>query len=92
MGAFGNRAGFVGLDVADDVPVDVGAIGELFGFVLPFLDVVFAKMVLSVLVEFADGFGGKGFADGNELDAVFGALGLVFGGADLGENVLAVGF
>ena len=83
MGVFGDGAAFVGLDVADDVPDDVRAVGELVGFVAPFLDVVFAEVVLPVLVECADGVGGEGFADGDKLHAASRAAGLGFGLGDL---------
>ena len=65
MGVFGDEAAFVGLDVADDVPDDVGAVGKLGGFVVPFLDVVFAEVALPVLIQRADVIGGEGFADGD---------------------------
>ena len=91
MGVFGDEAAFVGLDVADDVPDDVRAVGELAGFVVPFLDVVFAEVALPVLVEGADVIGGGGFADGDELHAVGGAVGLGFGLGDLGLDGLEVG-
>ena len=91
MGVFGDKAAFVRLDVADDVPDDVRAVGELVGFVVPFLDVVFAEVALPVLIQRADVIGGKGFADGDELHAVGGAVGLGFGLGDLGLDGLEVG-
>ena len=91
VGVFGDKSAFVGLDVADDVPDDVGAVGKLGGFVAPFLDVVFAEVVLPVLVECADGVGGEGFADGDKLHAASRAAGLGFGLGDLGLDGLEVG-
>ena len=91
MGMFGNDAAFVGLHIADDVPDDVRAVGKLGGFVAPFLDVVFAEVVLPVLVECADGVGGEGFADGDKLHAASRAAGLGFGLGDLGLDGLEVG-
>ena len=91
MGVFGDKAAFVGLDVADDVPDDVRAVGKLGGFVAPFLDVVFAEVVLPVLVECADGVGGEGFADGDKLHAASRAAGLGFGLGDLVSDGLEVG-
>ena len=90
MGVFGDGAAFVGLDVADDVPDDVGAVGKLGDFVAPFLDVVFAEVALPVLIERVDVVGGKGFADGNQLHAVGGAMGGCFGLDDLGLDGLEI--
>lgn len=70
---------FVGLEVADEVPPDVG--GELGGFGDEFLRSAFAKVAFAGGVGLADGFGGVEFGDADESDA---------GGyvaADLGEIV-----
>ena len=91
MGVFGDGAAFVGLDVADDVPDDVGAVGKLGDFVVPFLDVVFAEMALPVLIERADVVGRKGFANGNQLNAALSSLRLRFGLGDLVLDGLEMG-
>ena len=61
VGAFGHEFGFIRLHVADDVPHDVGQIGQILGFFIPFLNIVFAEIALSGGVYFADVAGGKGF-------------------------------
>ena len=64
--AFGHRPAFVGLDVADNVPEQTGAVGQRFGLELPFADVVFAEIALAERVKSADVGGGKGFAHRNQ--------------------------
>ena len=61
VGAFGHEFGFIRLHVADDVPHDVGQIGQILGFFIPFLNIVFAEIALSGGIHFADVAGGKGF-------------------------------
>ena len=91
VGVFGDDAAFVGLHIADNVPDDVGAVGKLGDFVVPFLDVVFAEMALSVLIERADVVGRKGFANGNQLNAASSSLRLRFGLGDLVLDGLKMG-
>ena len=74
--AFGNITTFVRLNLPDDVPANIGTIGQLFGFLPPFLDVVFAEIALPQAVKFADVLSGKSFADGNQVQAARFAAGI----------------
>ena len=68
MSTFGGNAAFIGLDMADDVPADVGNIGQLAAFLFKFLQIVFAEIALrTFLAQQAHIGGGKGFAHRNQL-------------------------
>lgn len=54
MRAFGDKFGFVGLHIADDVPHDVGQIRQFLRFAVPLLNIVLAEITLSGSVNFAD--------------------------------------
>lgn len=54
MRAFGDKFGFVGLHISDDVPHDVGQIRQFLRFAVPLLNIVLAEITLSGSVNFAD--------------------------------------
>lgn len=70
MRAFGDKLGFVGLHIADDVPHDVGQIRQLFRFAVPLLNIVLAEITLSGGVNFADAVWKESLTDGNQADGM----------------------
>ncbi len=65
--------------MADEVEAGAGESGQSRGFVLEFLDVVFAEIAQAEPVSFGDDGGGKFFRDRQEPD-VFGAAARAMGG------------
>lgn len=68
--ALGDGAGFVGLDGANEMPVDV-EIRQRFLLGQRLLQVVLTERFLSCIPGFADLFRPVSFADGNEADVAF---------------------
>ena len=77
----GDSASLVRLNGADEVP-DQGQVGQFELFAQGFLQVVLAKVAQAGGVRFTQGLGGFGLAHGQQLNAVFIALGGQGGGTD----------
>lgn len=72
---FGGEAGFVGLEVADQVEACAGEILDEGVFGGEFLDVVFAEIAEAELVSVLNDGSGEDFGDGDEGDFGAGAAG-----------------
>ena len=70
----GDSASLVRLNGADEVP-DQGQVSQFELFAQGFLQVVLAKVAQAGGIGFAQGCGGLGLAHGQQLDAVFVAMG-----------------
>jgi hypothetical protein len=81
-------AAFVGLQVADHVPMKVGGAERNFGF--GFLDAIFAKESDTKRGGGLDGFGRLTFADRLERDGIRGASGAAAGIVDALADVLQI--
>ena len=75
MRAFGHLPGFVRLHLADNMPHDIGAIGQLIGLGRPFLNIVFTEIALPGGIHCADIGGGKRFAHRHQGHTAGGAAG-----------------
>ena len=90
MRAFGHLPGFIGLHLADNMPHNIGAIGQLIGLGRPFLNIVFTEIALAGGIHCADIGGGKRFAHRHQRHAAGGAAGSGFGRRDGGFNLLVI--
>ena len=90
MRALGHLPGFIGLHLADNMPHNIGAIGQLIGLGRPFLNIVFAEIALAGGIHCADIGGGKRFAHRHQRHTAGGAAGSGFGRRDGGFNLLVI--
>jgi hypothetical protein len=87
----GGAGGFIGLEGADEVDLDVCEGGGAFGFLLPLLDTVFAEEALAGGVGFEEEVDGVELGNGHEGDLGGVAVGAGAGGGDFFVDVGEVG-
>lgn len=91
LGETGHEFGFVGLQMADHGPAQIGQVGHGFPFAVGFLDLVFAQQAAACRIGHADAGFVHGLADGQQADFGRIAAGPYAGRIDAGADVGQVG-